>query len=577
MTDKKKIIQILEEMAVLFDLKGENPFKVRAYSNAARILQGMGDEFTQLVQTNQLVQIKGIGKSIAEVITEIWETGKSAELEQMKSEIPETLLDMLKIPGMGPKKVKAVWEKLNITTIGELEYACKENRLVDLEGFGQKTQEKILQGIELVKKYSERHLLSDAREAAVALFDQIKEFKGIIRCEIAGSLRRWKETIKDIDILASAAEEDRESIMAAFTSLPEVETVTARGKTKSSVVLKRGINADLRLVSDQQFPYALHHFTGSKEHNVAMRQFAQKLNLKMNEYGLFTAEMKNIPCQSEADIFQHLGMAYIPPELRENLGEIEAALRKELPELLTFSDLKGMIHVHSRYSDGENSILELAQACQQRGFTYLVVSDHSKSAMYANGLTEERIIAQQQEIDQLNQNLNNFRILKSIEADILPDGSLDYPDSVLATFDLVIASIHSRFNMSEQEATTRLIQAMENPYVTILGHPTGRLLLGREGYPVNMPEVIDAAAKLGVALELNANPHRLDVDWRLLRTAREKGVKISINPDAHRIDGLDDIHYGVGIARKGWLTKEDVLNFLDVDQLLAFAARRKSR
>ncbi len=574
MTDKREVIHILEELAVLRELMGENPFKVRAFQNAARALQGVSTDLQELVEKGELTRIRGIGKSIAEVIEEVVRTGKSHDLEELKARIPAGLLEMLKIPGMGPKKVKAVWEKLGITTVGELEYACKENRLVDLEGFGAKTQEKILKGIELLRKYSERHLLSEARSIAEQVYERLKQRKEFIRLEIAGSLRRWKETIKDIDILGSSSEEHRQVLMDYFATLPEVETIIAKGSTKTSVVLINGINVDLRIVSDIQFPYALQYFTGSKEHNIALRELARKQGLKLNEYGLFRNETENIPCANEAEIFQQLGLQYIPPEIRENLGEIEAAQKGEIPTLVDWQDIRGIIHVHSHYSDGANSIEEMARAAREMGYHYLVISDHSRSAQYANGLSEERIREQHGEIDALNEQFTDFRILKSIECDILPDGSLDYDDNVLASFDLVIASIHSRFKMSEEEATERLLRAMSNPHVTIIGHPTGRLLLGREGYPVNIPRLLQAAAEQGVAIELNANPHRLDLDWRWLREAKRLGVRIAIGPDAHQIEGLKDIRYGVGIARKGWLEKQDVLNCLSAEELLSFARSR---
>ncbi len=572
--EKKQIAEILRQMAVLMELRGENPFKVRAYENASRIVEGLSEDLIELIRTGRILHVKGIGSGIAEKIQKLIESGHLPEYETLKRAIPEGLIEMLKIQGMGPKKIKAVWEKLGITTVGELEYACRENRLVDLPGFGRKTQEKILQGIEMLKKFKERHLISEARAEAEIIYEAIKDFPGVIRSQIAGSLRRWKETIKDIDILVSAEDKNRLAIMNHFTALPNVETVTAKGETKSSVVLKSGINADLRIVSDAQFPYALHHFTGSKEHNIAMREYANSLGLKMNEYGLFRGS-ENIFCKDENAIFHALGMDFIPPEMRENFGEIEAALAHQIPSLIEMDDLRGMIHVHSNYSDGVNSIEDLARACQQMGFEYLVLCDHSKATYYANGLDEERVKQQHAEIDALNARLEGFRILKGTECDILPDGSLDYSDDVLASFDIVIASIHSRFNMTEAEATERLIRAMENPYVTILGHPTGRLLLGREGYPVDLVRVIDAAAELGVAIELNANPHRLDLDWRYCKYAREKGVKVAIGPDAHRIEGLSDVRYGVGIARKGWLQRKDVLNTLSAEEILAFARKRR--
>jgi DNA polymerase (family 10) len=576
MTEKKDLIDALEQISVLMELKGENPFKVRAFLNAARILQARTEDLIVQIKNGDIIKIKGIGKGIADFLIEIVEKGHSEELERLKSEIPNSLLEMLKIPGMGPKKVKAIWDILNITSIGELEYACKENRLVDLDGFGIKTQDKILNGIELLKKYSDRHLLSKAYIESQNLLQALQKFPGVIRCNLAGSLRRWKETIKDIDFVVSAADEKRKTIMDFFTKLPSVEAVHGQGLTKSTVMLKSGINADLRIVGDEQFPYALHHSTGSKEHNVAMREYARKLKLKMNEYGLFKENGENVQCKDENEIFQNLNMVYVPPEMRENYGEIDAALHNRIPNLVSLSDIRGIIHVHTQYSDGSNTIKELVSHCLNSGFEYLVICDHSKAAAYANGLTEEKIEQQQREIEALNSQIEEFRIFKSIECDILGDGSLDYHNDILSTFDLVIASIHSRFNMSQQEATSRMIKAMENPYVTIIGHPTGRLLLAREGYPIDMQAIIQAAADLQVVIELNANPHRLDIDWRLLKSVREKGVKISINPDAHRIEGIGDIQYGVGIARKGWLTPADVLNCYSAADLTKFVKARRS-
>ncbi len=572
--DQKEVAALLKEMAVLLELQGENPFKVRAYENASRIIEGLSGDLEEMVKTGEIMKIKGIGSGIAEKIKTLMETGHMPEYEELKQKTPAGLIEMLKIPGMGPKKIKAVWEKLGITTIGELEYACKENRLADLPGFGVRTQEKILQGIELLKKFKERHLINEARAEAELLYQAIKDFPGVIRSQIAGSLRRWKETVKDIDIVASARDEDRMKIMDHFTSLPSVETVVAKGETKSSVVLKAGMNADLRIVSDEQFPYALHHFTGSKEHNIAMREHAIKLGLKMNEYGLFRGD-ENIPCKDEAEIFHQLGMDFIPPELRENMGEIEAALEHRLPNLVTMDDLRGVIHVHSNYSDGVNTIEDMARAARELGYEYLVLCDHSKSTYYANGLDEKRLMEQHAEIDRVNKLFDDFQVLKGTECDILPDGSLDYDNDTLALFDVVVISIHSRFNMTEEEATQRIIKAMENPYATILGHPTGRLLLARDGYPLDMHRILDAAADLGVAVEINAHPQRLDLDWRFGKYAKEKGVKLSIGPDAHRTEGLLDVVYGLHIARKGWQEKEDILNCLSADELRAFARRRR--
>lgn len=574
--DKLLIIRKLEEMAVLLELKGENPFKMRAFSNASRILQGISEDIGQLINSEQLTEIKGIGKGIANFIHEIDQSGEPEELQNLKKEIPATLLELLKIPGMGAKKVKIIWEKLNIQTMGELEYACKENRLVDLEGFGAKSQQKIVDGIELLKKYSDRHLLSEVLDVAHEILELMNNFPGIIRAEIAGSLRRRKEIVKDIDFVAAADYKDHQRIMDAFSGMDKVEKISSKGSVKSSVILKKGITAELRIVSDDEFPFSLHHTTGSREHNVVMREQAKKMKLKLNEYGLFRENGEQIECQTETEIFEKLGLSYIPPELRENYGEIEAGSKNNIPEIIEPQDLKGVIHVHSTHSDGQHSIQEMADTARLLGYNYIVISDHSKSAIYANGLSEERIKQQFQEIDELNQSLQDFQILKSIECDILADGGLDYSDEILAQFDLVICSIHSRFRMTESEATERLIKAMQNPYTTIIGHPTGRLLLAREGYPVNMRTMIEAASELNVAIELNANPHRLDIDWRWLKIARDMGVKISINPDAHRIDGIQDIRYGVSIARKGWLTRSDIFNCLSAEQVIQFAQTRRS-
>ncbi len=576
MPDKKEIAAILKEMAVMLEIKGENIFKVRAHENAARVLEGLTGDLKALVDSGEITAIKGIGKTMAEKIATLLNTGRLESYEKLKASIPPGLLEMTHIPGMGPKKIKAVWEELGITTVDDLAAACREDRIAGLKGFGAKTQEKILQGIEMMRKYAERFLLSEAREQGEKLFAAVRELPGIIRCQVAGSLRRWRETVKDIDIVASAKEADRPGIMEKFTTLPLVKTVIAKGDTKSTVMLENGMHADLRIVSDEEYPHLLHHLTGSKEHNVAIRQHAIQRGMKVSEYGLHRGE-ERILCKDEAEIYRQLGMAYIPPELRENHGEIEAALAGSLPELVTREDLRGIIHVHTTWSDGVNSIAEMAEACRERGYAYLAVSDHSKTAAYAGGLSEERIRRQHAEIDALNEKLSGFRILKSIECDILSGGELDYDDETLARFDLVIVSVHSRLKMTREEATRRIIRALENPYTTILGHPTGRLLLSREGYELDHHAVIDAAAQLGVCIEINANPRRLDLDWRYCKYAAEKGVMIAINPDAHRISMLDDVQYGVGIARKGWLTKENVLNCRSAEEVLAFARKRRER
>ncbi len=575
MMDKKRVIEILEEIGTLLEFKGENPFKTRAYSNAARALEGTTDDLAELVANKRLREIKGVGEAISEKITDLVTTGKLKYYDDLRAEFPAGLLDLLRIPGLGPKKAKKLYDELDITSIDALEKACQENQLVDLEGFGKKSQEKFLDGIRQVREFSARHLFHHAVEVAMPLFEAVRKHPKVIRAEVAGSLRRCKETIKDIDIVASCKDADRPAIMKAFTSFPGVRHIIAQGETKSSVLLEKGVPADLRLLGDLEYPYLLHHSTGSAEHNVAMRGLALKRGIKMSDYGLFKGE-KLIRCKDETEIFAALGMSYVPPEMRENMGEIEAALQDEIPALIEKEDLRGVLHCHSTHSDGANSLREMAEASKKLGFEYLGLCDHSMSVAYAHGLTPERVKIQQKEIDKLNAEMKGFRIFKGTECDILPNGKLDYPEKVLESFDFVVASIHSAMSMTEEKATARLIKAMEHPAVRILGHPTGRLLLGRDGYPINHRKVIDAAAALGVCIEINASPYRFDLDWRYCKYARDKGVLISINPDAHSIAGLADTFLGIGIARKGWLRKGDVLNTKSTKEIEKWFAKKRA-
>ncbi len=567
--NKKEVAEVLTEIGTLLELQNENIFKVRAYYNAARTIESLSTDLETLIEKKELGKLKGIGEALVKKITELVTTGHLKYYEELRKSVPPGLIEMTAIPMLGPKKIKALYDRLNITTIGELEYACRENRLVDLEGFGEKTQENILKGIEYIKKYQERHLYNIALGEAEKLYNALKENKKIIRVSLAGSVRRKKEIIKDIDIVAST--KDSTPVMDYFTSLPDVETILAKGDTKSSIRLKSGINSDLRTIPDKTFPYTLHHLTGSKNHNHAMRSRAKANGMKMSEYGLFKGN-KLIPCKDEEQIFNKMGLAYIPPELREDMGEIEAAEKREIPELITDDDIRGTFHAHSVWSDGSVRIEALARECQKIGYNYLGMAEHSQSARYANGLQIPDIKKYLQEIDNLNKKLKNFRILKGIEVDIHPDGKLDYPEKILALFDFIIIAVHSKFNMTEAEMTRRIVKAMKNKHpLKMLAHPTGRLLLAREPYPVDMKKIIDEAARNNVAIELNAHPQRLDIDWRWCKYAKEKGVKISINPDAHHIEGLYDIRYGVGIARKGWLSPSDVLNTLSLPQLKKLA------
>src|SRR3989442_936700 len=582
--DKNQLANLLDEVATLLELKeGSNPFEVRAYQNAARSISALDGDIEQLVREGKLKGVPGLGSTIIKRIEEVIDTGHMALYDELVATTPAIKLEMLRIQGVGPKKVNAIYDQLHVTSIAELEQACHENKVARLPGFGKKTQDNILQGIAFLTQHSGRFLYPVAEEEAGRIHAALATLPEIVRLEVAGSLRRRRETIKDIDMVASvaddASDEARRKIMDFFTSQPSVEAITGKGDTKSSVVLGSGIAMDLRVVKDSQFPYTLHHFTGSKEHHISLRRRALRMNMTINSYGLFKGKephLELVPCKNEADIYAALGMAYIEPELREDMGEIESAAHGTLPELVQESDLRGVLHVHSTWSDGQNTIREMAEACIAHGFMYLGITDHSKAAAYAGGLTEDDLRRQHEEIDRLNEEYaGRLYILKGSECDILKDGTLDYADEVLASLEFVVASIHSNFNLSPEEQTRRMLGAISNPYVNIIGHPTGRILLGRAGYTLDMEAVIDAAAAQGVCIEINAHPSRLDLDWRFLHRARDKGIKIPIDPDAHVLAGLDDMRYGIGVARKGWLRPTDVLNTIQTDELLEFFKRRR--
>src|SRR5947208_1946424 len=556
--DKNQIANSLEEVAGLLALKeGSNPFEGRAYENAARAVSALDGDIEQMTREGKLKGVPGLGSTIIKRIEELVNSGQMALHDELVTTTPQIKLEMRRIPGVGPKKINAMYNQLHINSIEELEQACKEDKVAALPGFGKKTQDKILQGLAFLAQHCGRFLYPVAEEEAERIREVLAAIPEIVRLQVAGSLRRRRETIGDIDIVASVTDDlgdtTRRKIMDIFTGQPSVEAITGKGETKSSVVLKSGINMDLRVVNDSQFPYTLHHFTGSKEHHIPLRRRALSMNMTINDYGLFRGKephLELIPCKDETDIYAALGMAYIEPELREDMGEIEAAVNGTLPVLVQESDLQGVLHVHSTWSDGQNTIREMAEACIARGLTYLGLTDHSKTAAYAGGLNEEDLRRQHEEIDLLNKEYaGRLHILKGIECDILRDGALDFADDVLATLDFVVASIHSLFNLSLEEQTARMLRAISNRYVDIIGHPTGRILLGREGYALDLDAVIDAAAQHNVCIEINAHPSRLDLDWRYVRRARDKGIKIPINPDAHVIDGLDDMRYGVNIAR----------------------------
>ncbi|NLT95324.1 MAG: DNA polymerase/3'-5' exonuclease PolX [Clostridia bacterium] len=572
--EKSTVVRILNEIAVLLELKGENPFKVKAYQNGARTLELINEGLEELVHSGRIKEVKGIGKTLAENITELVTTGELGFYQELKNSIPPGLLDIIRIPGLGPKKAYKLYQTLGISSIAELEYACRENRLIELKGFGLKSQENILKGIEHLKKFQGQFIYGDIFAQGEKMVQAIVERPEVLQISLAGSLRRFKEVVKDIDIVASSREPEK--VMEFFIQLSSVGEVISRGETKTSVVLNTGINVDLRVVAPDEYYSALHHFTGSKEHNAALRQRAKAMGIKINEYGLFKEE-KRIEIDSEAHLYQRLGMSYIPPELRENMGEIEAAEKGQMPELINLGDIQGVFHIHTNYSDGIDTLEALVTEAKKAGLKYLGISDHSQSAVYAGGLKIDAILKQREEIKGFNAANPDFFVFHGIEADILADGSLDYPDEILKEFDFVIASVHSGFSIAGERATRRLIKAMENPYVTMLGHPTGRILLGREGYNPDLKEIIDAAVRNRVIIELNASPYRLDLDWRYLKYAKEKGALISINPDAHRKEELYDLAFGVKVARKGWLEKKDVFNAFTVEEVKNYLKKKVTR
>jgi DNA polymerase (family X) len=566
--DKEKVAEILLEIGTLLELKGENPFKTRAYANAARTLEGLGEPLAKLVAEKRLGEIKGIGEALEQKITELVGTGKLKYYDELKASIPPGLIAMLEISGLGPKKIQALNKKLGIDSIEKLEAACQAGKVADLDGFGEKTQANILEGIERRRAYASKHLLNDAWLAAEPLLDNLRSQPDVIRCSTGGSLRRFKEICGDIDLLASS--KNAPAVIEFFVTQPGILKVLAKGETKASVILKGGIQCDLRVVSDAEFPFALAYFTGSKEHNIVMRQRAIQRGLRLNEYGLFKSKEETrdtkllLPCKTEEDIFAKLDLAFVPPELREDHGEFSAAEKNDLPKLIEWSDLKGALHNHSNWSDGKNSLEEIADYMEGLGLEYWAITDHSKASYQANGLDAKRLREQILEIKKINEKIaargGEFRLVTGSEVDILKD-RLDFDDDVLAELEVVVASLHVPSG-SEAENTKRLIRAAENPFVHILGHLTGRLLLEREPYPVSMPAVIDACSETGTWIELNCNPHRLDLDWRHWPYATGKGVKCVINPDAHRNEHAGFLRLGAGVARKGWLRKCDVINGL---------------
>ena len=581
--EKSKVAEILIEIGLLLELKGENPFKTRAYGNAARALENLSESLDKIVAEDRLGEVKGIGEGIGKKIKELVETGKLKYYVELKASIPPGLAEMLEIPGVGPRKVKTLHDKLKIETVEQLEAACKSGKVAELAGFGEKTALNICEGIERRRMYASKHLMTDALSTAEPLLEALRQHPDVIRCSGAGSLRRNKEIIGDVDLLASSKKPSE--VIAFFCSQPAVIKVTAKGDTKASVILEGGLQSDLRVVSDKEFPFALMYFTGNKEHNIVMRQRAIARGLRLNEYGLFKSKEETrdpallVPCQSEEEIFEKLDLPYIEPELREDMGEFAAAEKNELPRLVQWTDLKGSLHNHSTWSDGHDRLEDIARFMDGLGLDYWAITDHSKASFQANGLDAARLREQMAEIKKINaqfaQDGKDFRLLMGVEVDIVKNG-LDLDDDILSELEVVVASLHVPSN-NESENTKRLIRAAENPFVNCIAHPTGRLLLEREPYPVDMAAVIDACAATGTWIELNCNPRRFDMDWRLWPAARRKGVKCVINPDAHRNEHAGFLRPGTGVARKGWLERDDVINTLKLKPLLkALRAKRKA-
>ncbi len=568
------VADALEEVALLLELKGENPFKTRAYTSAARTLRSQPGDLAELVRANRLGELPGIGDALQAKIAELVTTGALPYLDKLRAGFPPTLPELFSIPGLGPKKVKALFEHLQIDSLEKLEKACQTGAVAKLAGFGAKTQANILEGITRRRGFSGRFRRGDLAVLVAEILEILRACPASLEVAAAGSVRRAAETLKDLDFVVSSADPD--AVMDAFASHPSVEKVTARGGTKCTVQFAGGPPADLRVVPGPAFASALAHFTGSKEHNVALRQRALARGIRLSEWGLFKAPKDGpeepVPCPTESDLHRALGLHFIPPELRENLGEIEAAESGPLPRLVEWTDLRGAFHNHTRASDGTCGLEELAAAAAELGLEYLGVADHSKASFQANGLTEDRLLAQVAEIRAFNAGNPPCHLFAGSEVDILKDGSLDFPDDVLAELDYAVASVHSVFTLDEKAMTARIIRAVEHPRVTMLGHLTGRLLLRRDPYALNIPKIIDACAANGTWIELNANPWRLDMDWRWWRLARDKGVKCAINADAHHANDLHFLRIGAETARKGWLRREDVINTLPLAQIRAALA-----
>ncbi|MEI8233882.1 MAG: DNA polymerase/3'-5' exonuclease PolX [Verrucomicrobiota bacterium] len=579
---KDEVGAVLEGITQLLELKGENPFKIRAYQNAARAIESYSGNLETAAREGRLQEIPGIGQAIAEKIGELYATGRLAYYEELKAEFPAGIFEMFELMGLGPKKIRALYDRLGITSLDALEAACKDGRVAGLAGFGEKTAANILHSLDQRRSFAGSFLLSVAVEAAETIYEDLRAHPEVSQLAIGGSTRRRKEVVHDLDFVV--ASKRPEAVTAFFTTHPLVESVIMSGATKSSVRLKNGLQADLRVVTNAQYPFALNYFTGSKEHNIALRSRALQHGWSLNEYRLSPVENgrqtpEPIPeVTQESDLYRALGLDFVEPELRENLGEIAAAETHTLPDLVALENLRGTFHCHTTASDGHASLEEMAEAARELGLQYLGIADHSKSSFQAHGLDEARLLEQVEAIRRLNATFDDgFRLFAGVECDILKDGSLDFSDAVLSQLDYVVASVHSVFNLTEAEMTKRIIRAIGNPHVTMLGHPSGRLLLSRPAYALDLPAVIEAASKTGTMIELNGSPQRLDLDWRWWPLAKKKGVRCVINPDAHSIASFHYLWFGVAEARKGWLTRADVANCLPLGKIEAVLGEKRKR
>lgn len=560
------ISDLFNKIADLLEIKDENPFRVRAYRRAAFAIGSLGKDVSSL-SADELLSIPGIGKDLAGKIGEYLKTGRMEAYDTLAKEMPANLVDLLMIPGLGPKTVSLLYKELGVRDVEGLERVAREHKLSSLPGIKEKTEANIMKGIEFVRRSTARHPIGRVLPLAREIVRRLSEKAPVQNLEIAGSLRRWKETIRDIDIIATSKEP--EAVMKAFVHLPGVKEVIAKGPTKSSVVITEGIQVDIRVVEEESFGSALAYFTGSKAHNIRLREMAVKAGLRINEYGVFREkDEKRLGGNREEDIYDILGLQYVPPELREDLGEVEAALKGTLPALVTMDDIRGDLHVHSSWSDGTEDLGELAARARERGYQYIAVTDHSKGLGVARGLDEERIAAQIKEIEGLNRRLKGIRIFSGTEINIRADGTLDFDDELLNRLDVVIASIHSGFSQPREKLTGRIVRAMENPFVSIIGHPSGRLIGEREAYDVDMEAIISKAKETGTALEINAYPQRLDLTEGNARLAKDKKAPVVIGTDAHHAGQFDFMAYGVAVARRGWLEKKDVLNTLPLARML---------